>query len=112
MSEAGDNNQPSKQKASYLAIWSLVLSICGVCCFLEFFIIQWVIIEYLACCIGILAVACCALSSLLGIGVLIQRSQRDRRLWWLAIVGIGISAISIILSVTWAIVALFWLLPK
>ena len=94
MSEADDNNQPSNQKASYPVIWSLLLSMCGASCFLAFYAL-----ENLPCCIGLLGVPCCALASLLGIVTLCQRSQSYPRLWWLAIVGISISAVSIILFV-------------
>ena len=110
MSEAGDNNQPSKQKASYLAIWSLALSICGAFCFLVF-ITGLVIIGNLDDYVLILQFPSCALASLLGIAALVQRSRRYRRLWWLAIVGISISAISIILVVIWIVYVFFWIFP-
>ena len=92
MTETDDNNQPSKQKMSYLAICSLALSICGVFCFSVLFII----LGNPACCIWVLAVACWALASILGIAALIQRSRCHRRQWWLAIVGISISVMSLI----------------
>ena len=105
MNEADNNNQASKQKASYPAIWSLVLSICGAVCFLAFFTM-----EYLTCCIAVLGVPCCALASLLGIAAIMQKTQRYRRLWWLGIVGISISAISTTLFLVWYVPFAWWLM--
>ena len=98
--------QTSKQKVSYLAIWSLALNICGIIC-LSPFITPWLIIEYVTPCV---AVPCCALALLLGIAALIQRTQSYRRLWWLALVGIGIFTVSIIIFVIWVVPSILFFL--
>ena len=99
MTETDDNNQPSKQKVSYLAIWSLALSMCAAICFLQAFIADWVDIRDLEGYVLGLAFICGALSFFLGLTALIQK----RSLWWLSLVSFGICAGMGFLTVMWVL---------
>ena len=112
MNEADDNNQPSRQKASYLAIWSLVLSICGACCLLALWYVDWLVTKDPDAYVLVLELPYCVVALLLGIAALIQRTQSYRRLWWLAIVGISICAVSMISCAIYVVVCGFWRLPR